>query len=430
LALVDGNNPFTVVALDTAGNRLTNRYQAFLPVAQRLTYDLNGNLTGDGQRILEYDDNDRLTRVTEGNQQTEYAYDGYGRRHLRRELQQVNGAWLVMNTCYYVYAGWNVIREETTRGSVDYVHGLELLSRRSTVPGEETVYYETDANGNIVLLVNEYGQVVGRYEYDSYGNLLLASGPMALINRYRYSGKEYDPRTRLYYYGYRFYDPLWQRWTSRDLIEELGGINLYGFVGNDPINFVDPYGLAWYDWADNLGNWASDKLNTAKDYYNKNLSWGIAGTIDTGMDIVGGIGKFPQALAHLGEAEGTWWENKTWQNAKGMAGDVLTTAAVVLPAARCLTPVKGPFVPDEYWQRYAPDQVTPGIIRLDFRRISGRTGRIEDSRVIYDEFGRQKYRIDKTDHMRPADHSNPHLHEREYHPEPQDPAVTETRHNL
>ena len=76
----------------------------------------------------------------------------------------------------------------------------------------------------------------------------------------------------------------------------------------------------------------------------------------------------------------------------------------------------GPFVPEEYWQRDAPTEVTPGTKRLDHRRESKRTGRIEDSRVTYDDYGRQQYRVDKTDHMRPRDHSSPHLHETTYAP--------------
>jgi hypothetical protein len=42
----------------------------------------------------------------------------------------------------------------------------------------------------------------------------------------------------------RFYEPSLQRWLNRDPIGELGGINLYGFVGNNPMSFVDPYGLS------------------------------------------------------------------------------------------------------------------------------------------------------------------------------------------
>jgi RHS repeat-associated protein len=65
----------------------------------------------------------------------------------------------------------------------------------------------------------------------------------------------------------------------------------------------------------------------------------------------------------------------------------------------------------KYWESYAPKQISPGTTRYDFLRVSGRTGRLEDSRVIYDQFGRQQYRIDFSNHMRPLDHSTPHLHE-------------------
>jgi RHS repeat-associated protein len=91
---------------------------------------------------------------------------------------------------------------------------------------------------------------------------------------------------------------------------------------------------------------------------------------------------------------------------------------------------KEPFVPNEYWQKHAPEQVSPGTRRLDWSCESGRTGRIEESRVIYDNFGRQKYRIDKTDHMMPLDHSNPHLHERTYNSIKHNPYYTEKRYNF
>ncbi len=85
---------------------------------------------------------------------------------------------------------------------------------------------------------------------------------MADFNRYRFSGKEYDPRTGLYYFGYRYYEPNFQRWLNRDPIGERGGLNLYGFVGNNPVNRIDPLGL----WGVAFGN------NSGSSYFN--IGWG------------------------------------------------------------------------------------------------------------------------------------------------------------
>jgi len=72
-------------------------------------------------------------------------------------------------------------------------------------------------------------------------------GPMATLNPIRYSTKYTDNESGFLYYGYRYYNPTTGRWLSRDPIDELGGINLWGIVGNSPINKVDALGLASLD---------------------------------------------------------------------------------------------------------------------------------------------------------------------------------------
>jgi RHS repeat-associated protein len=73
-------------------------------------------------------------------------------------------------------------------------------------------------------------------------------GPQAAANPYRFSSKEYHPLSGLYAYGRRFYDPSFQRWVNLDPLNEAGGVNLYQFAGNDPLNRIDPFGLAWSDY--------------------------------------------------------------------------------------------------------------------------------------------------------------------------------------
>jgi RHS repeat-associated protein len=100
-----------------------------------------------------------------------------------------------------------------------------------------------DANGNIIALINAADKTVAaRYEYGVFGELLRASGPMAQKNPLRFSTKFQDNETGLLYYGYRYYNPETGRWPSRDPIGEKGGLNLYGFCGNNPLMDFDPDG--------------------------------------------------------------------------------------------------------------------------------------------------------------------------------------------
>jgi hypothetical protein len=71
-----------------------------------------------------------------------------------------------------------------------------------------------------------------------------------------------DQATGLYYYGYRYYDPKTGKWPSRDPIEEEGGLNLYGFVGNDGLGKIDVLGKEFWDWIQTLFD-SADQTETA-----------------------------------------------------------------------------------------------------------------------------------------------------------------------
>jgi RHS repeat-associated protein len=91
------------------------------------------------------------------------------------------------------------------------------------------------------------------HEYGPFGEVIRASGPMAIANPFRFSTKYQDDESDLLYFGHRYYDASTGRWLNRDPIQELGGINLYGFVGKNPVNRVDPLGLSWYDYIPGIG---------------------------------------------------------------------------------------------------------------------------------------------------------------------------------
>jgi RHS repeat-associated protein len=105
-----------------------------------------------------------------------------------------------------------------------------------------STFFELDPNHTVTSLTDPSGSVVGGFTYDSFGRIESTSGSVS--SRFRYTGREYDPETGLLYYRHRYLDPEIGRFLSEDPIGLNGGINAYAYVGNDPINWVDPLGEA------------------------------------------------------------------------------------------------------------------------------------------------------------------------------------------
>jgi len=265
LTLSDGNNTFTAVGQDELGRSDTDSVTAYLPTSPTFLYDLNGNLRTNGNQVFEYDDENQLTSVTVSNAwRSEFVYDGKLRQRIRREYQWSSLAWSLTNEVRYVYDGMLVVQERDANNlpRVTYTRGRDLSGKMAGAGGiggllartdhsllgipdsSSSACYHADGNGNVTCLIYTNANVAAKYHYDSYGNTLGLSGPLAGVNSYRFSSKEFHLNSGLYYYGYRFYAPNLQRWVNRDPIAEKGGLNLYGFAGNTPLNLVDLFGLA------------------------------------------------------------------------------------------------------------------------------------------------------------------------------------------
>ncbi len=88
---------------------------------------------------------------------------------------------------------------------------------------------------------------------------------MADENPFRFSTKYLDSATNLYYYGYRYYFPELGRWLNRDPIGEQGGLNLYGFVLNDPVLGFDALGFYLWTSEENARGWIGDGFKFCRD---------------------------------------------------------------------------------------------------------------------------------------------------------------------
>jgi RHS repeat-associated protein len=125
-----------------------------------------------------------------------------------------------------------------------YLYGptidMALADERSTTAVR---WMLTDNQGTIRDITNNIGAVQNHIRYDSFGKI--TSQTNANFNtRFNYTGREFDAETGLYFYRSRYYDPVVGRFIGEDLIGFAGGdANLYRYVGNSPVNFVDPFGL-------------------------------------------------------------------------------------------------------------------------------------------------------------------------------------------
>ncbi len=237
-------------------------------------YDADGNLTNDSRWSYTWDAENRLVAVETDPSKVgetsvprlklEFGYDWRWRR-TRKKLSVWNASsnqYLASSIQTYVYDGWNLLAEFSLLASPPSplrsftwgldVSGTELGAGGSggllgvTVHGSPVTNYfaASDGNGNVTALVNaETGLPSARFEYGPFGEPVRVTGPAVDDGVFRFSSRQLDPETALVGYGLRFYSPGLGRWLNRDPIAEPGGLNLYGFVDNDPIGNVDLFGL-------------------------------------------------------------------------------------------------------------------------------------------------------------------------------------------
>jgi uncharacterized protein (TIGR03437 family) len=254
-AYVDENGRRTTYMFDATGNRTSRtsesgvteyRSNALTQYAAAgetsFSYDAGGNVTSAAaagvSRSYEYDFDNRLVRALDPAGTTSFQYDPLYRR-VGKSSQSGNVA--------FAYDGVQMVQEATgtPAGATNMFYGVgpdELLSRESAA---SKLYYLQDALGSVVGLTDATGALVAEYSYDPYGKPL---APPAAGNRFLFTGREYDPEIGLYYFRARFYDPTIGHFYSADPTDPTGSQRgAYTYVGNNPLKYIDPFGLTWQE---------------------------------------------------------------------------------------------------------------------------------------------------------------------------------------
>jgi len=173
--------------------------------------------------------------------------DAVGAMRRRRGVADYRPSPVSTNVTHYPIAS-------ASTNTTSYLWGLDLSGTSQGAGGigglvamiddNANTYMPTyDANGNVTEYVDSGGNAVAHYAYDAYGNTINQSGAKADEFKFRFSTKYFDKETGNYNYGERIYAPRLGRFISEDPIGERGGLNLYGFCGNDPINKWDYLGM-------------------------------------------------------------------------------------------------------------------------------------------------------------------------------------------
>lgn len=313
LDLATGANQIHLQAKDGSGNQANYSYALSLAAAPAAvpTHDADGNMTSDGVRAYAWDSQSRLTKITWGGspvKSTEYRYNALGQRS---EQIEKSGTTETAHY-YYLYEGIQFLCRYTGGTAATNIDRQYLAQgeQRKTGSVWASHYYNRDHLGSIREVMNSDGSLAARYDYDPYGK-----------RQTQYLASAYTGGCDLGFTGhitqqsavsgqgeivltlFRAYDPELGRWLSADPIGEAGGMNLYGYIGNGPLNGVDPYGLwVWHVAGAAAGfglDLAAQLAMNGGDL--SNVNWGStlisAGTGALGVGLGANVAKITGSIA-------------------------------------------------------------------------------------------------------------------------------------
>ena len=262
-AVTDANYNFGF-DYDTIGNRKTydttesgsnvqsvystnnlNQYTNITNPSQNPTYDDDGNMLtmtlASGSWTNTYNAENRIIAQEKSDARLEYVYDYMGRRVEKKVYSGSVGNWVLDEHKRYIYNVYTQLVE------LDALNSNVITKKRiwaggrivSDIHGSNAYYAVADGNKNITAYLDNSGVFQAQFEYSPFGKQTAKHGSLTDDFDYRFSSEVFESKTGLVSYNFRFYSPELGKWLTRDLISERGGVNLYSFVSNKPINYYD-----------------------------------------------------------------------------------------------------------------------------------------------------------------------------------------------
>ena len=318
----DGTNEISYT-YDASGNRLTfdktslsQRSYGYLPgniswystsnnAFAEYTHDNNGNiLSKTGNRVTDYtmtyDGFNRLvSAAVEGGTSASYEYNGDG----LRTAKTAKGT-----RTEFIWDGDRLVCEISGESVTVYKYGNRLFGFEKDGVKK---YYNFNGHGDVTGITDSAYTLIKSYEYDAFG--VEKNPDPADTNPFRYCAEYYDAETGYIYLRARYYDVKDGRFISEDPAKD--GLNWYVYCGNNPVNFVDPFGLFDYNTKLSKSNHYSDDVKVLQ---NELAWWGYyKGAIDGyfGNQTLSAVNAYKNAkgLWNFGQYNGvvgvTTWES-------------------------------------------------------------------------------------------------------------------------
>lgn len=256
-------NEASQIEANKNSNRLTNTRSDPEATGSDITYDLHGNMKKMSHLdAMVWDFKDQLEQVDlKGGGKAYYIYDAGGER-IRKVIENQNGQKQkerIYLGGYEVYREFNAangdtkLKRETLHIMDDQqrIALVETLTRENNNPINQPKsiirYQLANHLGSASLELDKKGELISYEEYHPYGTTSFQIGRSLAevsLKRYRYTGKERDEETGFAYHGARYYAPWLGRWTAADPAGFVDGVNVFIYTRNNPLNFVDPFGLS------------------------------------------------------------------------------------------------------------------------------------------------------------------------------------------